>query len=392
MQGIIRCHSGSGDVANKTRTRLARWTARVGACGIIALTVALGGAPAASADSIRDEQWEHAFLQIAKAHQITKGEGVTVAVVDTGVDGHHPDLIGTVMPEGYDASDMAFGNGWQDEEGHGTGIASIIAGHGHGPSRGDGVLGIAPGVKILTCKAGDSDDGNVDYAADAIEKAVERGANVINVSLGYRAQGSEKLQQAVKSAIDNDVVVVAAVGNTSKLYSRVAAPANYSGVVAVSAIGRDGKISSDSVTGREVVLAAPGVDIMVADLKKGYAVGTGTSASAAIVSGVAALFRAKYPDLNAASVIQRLITTADDKGTKGRDPEYGYGIVNPLKALTADVKPIKHNPLMPEPFTPKPTSPSDSGGDYLTIGLASAAVLIMIVLSGWLAILAIRHR
>lgn len=374
-------------MASEMRPQIGAWAAWFAVCALIGVASVFAGVSPARADEIRDAQWELEFLDIAKVHQITRGGGVTVAVVDTGVDGDHPDLKGSVL-DGFDRTDLAGGNGWNDTHGHGTAMASLIAGHGHGPGHGDGILGIAPDAKILPCKIGDGEDARPDETAEAIRKAVELGADVINISLAYPAKGSEALRQAVAEALRRDVVVVAGAGNTSKGLLKVTAPANYPGVVAVAATEQDRGFSAASREGPEVVLAAPGEAITSADSTtgSGYARGTGTSNSTAIVSGVAALIRAKYPDLNAASVIQRLITTADDEGSQGRDNQYGYGIVNPLKALTTNVTPVKTNPLLPAATTAT-AKPEDSGTGvsvYAIVGLGAAAMATLLALGVWL--------
>ncbi|MBX6723884.1 MAG: S8 family serine peptidase, partial [Dactylosporangium sp.] len=247
---------------------------------------------------------------------------MTVAVVDSGVDGSHADLAGNVL-RGADLTSPSGGDGWVDSDGHGTAMASLIAGHGHGSAA--GALGIAPGAKILPIRrkaASDLDRGEV---AQGIRWAADHGAQVINVSLD--GGDTPALRQAVEYALRRDVVVVAGVGLPGGL-GKVAAPARIPGVVAVSGVDKSGNIVA-SASGPEVAIAAPAKDIAHASKNGGYSVGTGTSDATAIVSGVVALIRSKYPDLDAANVINRLITTADDKGPPGRDQQYGFGIVNP---------------------------------------------------------------
>jgi subtilisin family serine protease len=245
-------------------------------------------------------------------------------------------------------------------------MASLIAGHGHGT--GDGCLGIAPRARILPIRRGAAhtplDKGEV---AKGIRWAVDHGARVINLSLGNA--DSPPLRQAVDYALDRDVVVVAAVGLPGGL-GRIPAPARIPGVVAVSGVDRNGNIAA-SASGPEVAIAAPAKDIVHATKGGGYSIGTGTSDATAIVSGVVALIRSKYPDLDAANVINRLIQTADDKGPPGRDERYGFGIVNPVRALTADVPRVDRNPLLggADP-TMSPTAPTQSES---TVGSAPEA-------------------
>src|SRR6266540_3343758 len=291
------------------------------------------------ADQIRDKQWHLAFLKAGQIQQITRVKGVTVAVVDSGVDGTHPDLAGNVL-KGKDFIRSSDSNGWDDTDGHGTAMASMIAGHGHGPGGRDGVLGLAPEAKILPASMGGANAPTV--SDKAIRWAVDHGAKVINFSATM-----ERLDGAINYALAHDVVVVAGAGNTRDGDIGVGEPASLPGVIAVSGVGKDGEYTDASVTGPEVALAAPAVDMVGANprMKSKYGIGTGTSSATAIVSAAAALVRAKYPDLNAANVIERLITTADDNGPKGRDHKYGFGVVNPLKALTADIPKADRNPL-----------------------------------------------
>lgn len=301
----------------------------------------------AVADSTRDRQWYLEALDIEKAHRITQGEGVTVGVIDTGVRASHPDLKGSVLP-GIDLTGSAT-RGWADDDGHGTGMAGIIAAHG---SQGRGALGIAPRAKIFPARTKVGDLGNANNLPVAIRSAVDNGATVLSMSL---TSGTfEALKSAVDYAEMADVVIVAGAGNRPDDID-VGYPARYPGVVAVSATGKDGKIAPISISGKEIVLAAPGVEIYSTDGRGGYRTGTGTSDATAIVAGAAALVRSKYPKLSAAEVVHRLTATATDKGAPGRDPEYGYGSLNLVAALTADVPPL--DSTTPLPSAASPTTP-----------------------------------
>lgn len=145
-----------------------------------------------------------------------------------------------------------------------------------------------------------------------------------------------QVSAAVERAVKADVVVVAGAGNTPKS-KQVAFPAKLPGVVAVAGTDKDGNHAAISATGPEVVLAAPAVDIVSTGAFGKYVTGEGTSNSTAIVAGVVALVRSRFPELPAAEVVRRLTATATDRGKPGRDDEYGYGIVNPVAALTAEV-------------------------------------------------------
>jgi type VII secretion-associated serine protease mycosin len=288
----------------------------------------------AAADAVRDAQWHLSHLDIATAHQLSRGAGVIVAVIDSGVDGTHPDLLRNVLP-GVDLIDPGNDDAWTPE-GHGTSVAGVIAGHGHGPGGGDGVLGIAPAATLLPVRVStDGDDEPTSHLiAEAIEESVARGATVINISL---STGHTEIDaRAVAAARRNDVVVVAAAGNRPDA-DAVTFPAAHPGVVAVGATNDGGGLADFSVTGPELVLTAPGDDIVTTGLDHGYVRASGTSVAAPIVAGAAALVRARFPDLSADEVIHRLIHTADDAGAPGHDEEFGHGIVNVVAALVADV-------------------------------------------------------
>jgi type VII secretion-associated serine protease mycosin len=336
---------GRGAASRGRGSTLACGLAAVAACAAATLT-ALPSTPA-HADSIRDSQWHLGTLDIAKAQQISQGEGITVAVIDSGV-ADHPDLAGNVLA-GTDLVPHGTGDGRADSDGHGTAMAGLIAAHGHGPGGAQGALGIAPKAKILPIRDIAEDHGFGESAAPgeaddqatakAIRYAVAHGAKIINISqiaLGDFIEAG----QAVKEAQDHGVLVFAAAGNVSALDSKVIHPANFNWVVAVGGTDRDGTQSDDSVTGSEVELAAPGVDVVSTGLNGSSHQGTGTSDSTAIVSGVAALVWSTYPDLSAREVLYRLEATATDKDTPGRDPRFGFGIVDPVAALTADLPPL----------------------------------------------------
>ncbi|MGH3729326.1 MAG: S8 family serine peptidase, partial [Micromonosporaceae bacterium] len=327
-----------------------------------------------------------------------------VGVVDTGVDAKHPDLTGNVANGADFAPPAKEGDGKLDVDGHGTAMASLIAGHGHGQGRRDGVLGLAPEATILPVRHHVADLRGQGDTSAAIIWAVDHGADVIN--LAFNGIGVE---DALSYALSRDVVVVASVGNTTQGATKVGGAASHPGVIAVSGVGKDGRFSDVSVKGPEVTVAAPAVDIMAAGAgdRGRYAAGTGTSDSTALVSAAAALIRAKYPKLDAPNVIQRLIATADDKGPKGHDDKYGFGVIDPLKALTAKVPEVGSNPLLERaPVSPIPshsyTGPPlpgakgegepDSGGTGTTLIAVLIAVAVTVVAIGTTAAVLIRRR
>ena len=288
--------------------------------------------PVHAADEISDGQWYHEFLDTAQAHRISQGEAVTVAVLDTGVE-PHPDLAGSVLPG---ADFTGAGDGRVDKDGHGTAMASLIAAHGR-------VRGVAPAAKILPVRVAVIDQTRSGRYSEGIPWAVQQGAKVISISAG--GPGDDILQrQEIQKALAADVVVVAAAGNRPKDNS-VLFPASMPGVVAVGAVDKDGNQADFSVSGQQLAIVAPGVGNSTAALGGKYKVGSGTSDATAVVAGAVALIRAKFPQLKAPEVIRRLTATAIDKGSPGRDPDYGYGVLNLVGALTAELPAATNSPV-----------------------------------------------
>ncbi|TWP52920.1 type VII secretion-associated serine protease mycosin [Lentzea tibetensis] len=295
--------------------------------------------------TIEEQEWHLDALDVYSAHEISRGDGVVVAVIDSGVDASHPDLAGQVLPgTGFGTSTGS--DGTKDTDGHGTGMAAIIAGKGTA----GGVRGIAPRAKILPVASAEKEQFALDVVADSIHWATDHGARVINMSLGFTSSLTPSLVRAVNYAIEKDVVLVAATGNEG---GAVSAPANIGGVIAVAGTNQASEPWKQSNVGSDTVLAAPAEGIVTASptsvFATGYAEMDGTSAASAIVSGVAALVRGKYPAMSAPDVVNRLITTARDMGEPGRDKPTGFGMVDPVKALTADVPSVARNPLLPPP-------------------------------------------
>ncbi|WP_290860624.1 type VII secretion-associated serine protease mycosin [Hamadaea sp.] len=296
-----------------------------------------------AADAVRGEQWQLRQLRAQQAWRWSDGSGVTVAVIDSGVDGGHPDLVGQVLP-GIDFV-RAGGDGRTDAVGHGTTVAGLIAGRSDDSA---GVLGLAPGAKILPVRVLDAkneyDDARI--VANAVRWSVDHGAAVINLSLGGSVTSPE-LADALDYAFEKDVVVVACTGNQSPPNpDDVWYPAREPGVLAVTGLSHgDGRtLWAGALTGPATVLAAPGADLVGAR-PGGYWTVEGTSFAAPLVSATAALIRSKWPDMSAANVVNRLISTADDLGPAGRDATYGYGALDPVAALSANVPGVLANPL-----------------------------------------------
>lgn len=354
-----------------------RWLAAL-AVVTIASTVPVAAAEAESGPSapsssdrtgeeVRKREYWLDELGIRSAWKQATGKGVKVAVIDTGVDGNHQDLSGNVL-DGKDVSGGGSPDGWKSvgaEPEHGTLVASMIAGHGHAghggdtqtggePGQGLGMIGIAPEANVVPISVwlGTQNPGNVsveDQIPRAVEEAVDSGAKVVNLSVGSsKTDWPESWDKAFQYAQDHDVVVVASAGNRGSGVTQVGAPSTIPGVVSVGGVDRQGKTSWDSsAQGISLAVAAPSEDLIGALPNNKYGLWSGTSASAPMVSGVLALMRQKYPDESSAQIIRRLIDTAEDRGDKGRDPQYGYGMVDPMAALSRDedVSGTRKNPL-----------------------------------------------
>jgi type VII secretion-associated serine protease mycosin len=285
--------------------------------------------------------WAQQLLMPQRAWPFSNGSGVTVAVIDSGVDADHPQLRrrGKVLP-GRDFFLVGKLPGNYDCVSHGTGVAGIIAADGR---PGIGFQGVAPGVTILPVRISDREADNngntelIDPAilAKGIRYAVDAGARVINLSVAGN-QDQKAVRQAVAYAVRKDVVVVAAVGNRQGMNDGPlpSFPASYAGVIGVGAIDNTGARMSASQIGPYVDLVAPGAGVLTTTRVAGHAYEDGTSFAAPFVSATAALVRAAWPKLTAAQVAQRLIATATP-ARGGRDSlEYGAGIVDPYRAVT----------------------------------------------------------
>jgi type VII secretion-associated serine protease mycosin len=329
-----------------TRSLLQR---RLGAALAVALTVVLGGASVvgdaapAHADQVRDlEYWltDYGFTQ---AWATTKGAGVTVAVIDTGVSTSVPELAGAVVG-GTDVSGLGASNGQTpvgDGSEHGTLVASLMA--GRGSAEGTGVIGVAPEASILAVSVAFGSSGaklsNDDQIAAGIRWAVDHGADVINMSLTRNTlDWPPSWDDAFLYAFNHDVVVVAAAGNRGSGTTEVGAPATIPGVLTVGGVDRNKTASFDaSSQGITIAVAAPSEQLVGVVPNGGYVQWSGTSASAPIVSGLVALVRAAYPKLNAAEVMNRVIATANPNGHVVPSPVYGNGLIDAAAAVTASV-------------------------------------------------------
>ncbi|GGI48664.1 type VII secretion-associated serine protease mycosin [Agromyces flavus] len=319
---------------------------------MLATVLAVSGTAPARADTVRDlEYWLNDY-GFTTAWNTSRGEGVTVAIIDTGVNGEVAELAGVVIG-GTDVSGLGSDDGQTpvgEESEHGTMVASLLAGRGTG--EGNGVIGVAPDAELLTASVAfgqdtGSDKTNDEQIAEAVRWAVDNGADVINMSLTRNTRDwPESWDDAFTYAFENDVVVVAAAGNRGSGTSEVGAPATIPGVLAVAGVDREQNASFDaSAQGITLAVSAPSEDLVGVLPDGSYVQWSGTSAAAPLVSGLVALVRSAYPELDAANVINRVIRTADPKGEEVPSPLYGYGIIDPVAALTAEVELVEANPL-----------------------------------------------
>ncbi|WUH51240.1 type VII secretion-associated serine protease mycosin [Streptomyces sp. NBC_00443] len=299
---------------------------------------------AAHADSIRAQQWALDAMHTEEAWQTTKGKGITVAVLDTGVEADHPDLAGNVL-EGKDMVGFGAERGDRAWARHGTAMAGIVAGHGHGAGNGDGVMGIAPEAKILPVRViledGDparakarSSRGNA--LAEGIRWAADHGADVINLSLGDDSKSAHPEageDEAVQYALKKGSVVVASAGNGGEKGDHISYPAAYPGVIAATAVDKFGTRASFSTRRWYATVSAPGVNVVIADPDRKYYEGWGTSAAAAFVSGAVALVKSAHPGLTPAQIKKLLEDTARNAPADGRDDSRGYGFIDPAAAI-----------------------------------------------------------
>jgi type VII secretion-associated serine protease mycosin len=323
---------------------------------------------------------------------LATGAGVRVAVVDSGVDARHPQLRGAVAP----GRDLLHGNpdARQDCVGHGTGVASIIAAR---PAGGVPFRGLAPGVTIVPVRVtekeqidgGDTgDDAGPAEFAQAIAWAADPGggrADVINLSVVMTAD-DPRVRRAVADAVAAGVVVVAAAGNNgaAERGNPTPYPAAYPGVIGVGAVTSSGARAPFSQRGDYVDLVAAGSGVTMAAPGAGHTAGEGTSYAAPYVAATAALLRQRFPGLSPEQVRRRLVATADPAPGGGRSDEYGYGLLNPYRALTEtlgpEVTPSRAAPVVPgdDPAVVALRQRRDRAQDRaLLVGAAGAGVAVL---------------
>ncbi len=323
---------------------LRRALAVPGALAVTALALAAAppawGAP--RVQPLPGEWWFSAWDIQTRVWPLTMGAGVTVGLLDSGVQASLPDLRGAVVPGGDTTG--AGTDGMTDDagsdDGHGTAMAALIAGQGTG----GGPAGIAPAAKILPVRVGGlhdtSPEGTDATDAAGIRYAVGHGAQVINMSFGSVTSSpagcDPVLQNAVAYALQHNVVVVASAGNDNKIGNPAEEPASCAGVLAVGAVNPNLTLWPDSEQQPYVAVTAPGNQVGFLGMDGRYFPdGYGTSDAAALVSGAVALVRSRYPSMPWYRVVQRIINTGLPKGGTVPNDSFGYGIVRIPGALNA---------------------------------------------------------
>lgn len=357
------------------------------------LFTGVGPAEAAEPDLVRGAQWQITDMDLTAVHQRATGEGIVIAVIDSGVDGTHPDLTGQVLP----GADAASGT---DVDGRGTGLAGLIAGHGHipvavptgpgmspspspsavGPAspapspsfvpspRSAGVLGVAPGAKILPVAFAPEPgaSGDPDLLAAAVDRAVAGGAKIICVARGVAP--SARLEASVEAAVAAGVLVVAADADRAGL-PFTPWPASYPGVLNAIPADRAGQVPVAPLSGRTTGLTAPGVDLVTTGPGAGYRIDGGAGA-AAVLAGAAAVVWSAHPNSTAAQVAQRLRLSAQDLGATGPDSRYGTGLLNLSAALTVTLP--QDTPASPAPSPAAPSPSAAPSASPLPVALADS--------------------
>jgi subtilisin family serine protease len=388
------------------------WTRRVTAVvGALAVTF-VGVPPAHATPRPRNEEWWFSTWDVKKkVWPITTGRGITVAVLDGGINARLPDLARVVLPGTNLTGHKDDGRIDFDTKlnGHGTAMAALIAGQG------SAMVGVAPSAKILpvTVFRDESSASKEDIQADGIRYATKHGAKVISMStVGGSAGGSLHcdyyLQGAVDYAIKHDVVLVAGAGNDGDTSNPAEAPTSCPGVVGVGAVDYQARPWVKTERQPYVAIAAPGVDTGSIGKAGIFSNNSGTSTSTALAAGAVALIRAKFPKMSGREVVQRIIASALDTGPKGVDLQTGYGLLRPYHALTDKVPANAPNPVYARwdqaqkttstPAPPPSSSPSavaepdkKSGGSS-PVPLVVGGVLLLCVLGGAGGLIARRKR
>jgi hypothetical protein len=398
-------------------SRRARASAACCAALAIGAGAAVTGAGPASADEVRNAQmWVLDAINAPTAWQVTKGQGIVVAVIDSGVDPDVSDLTGSVVtgPDLTGVKTPSTNAGWGV---HGTWMASLIVGHGHAGG-GSGIIGVAPGAEVLSIRVvtDKADPGYGQYQresdsrvqqslASAIGYATAHGASVISMSLGYGSP-SAVVRSALQNALNRGVVVVASSGNSGDSVGARSGqapysfPADYPGVLGVAAVSQSGSAANFSSDNLSVQVGAPGVDVPAQGRDGQYWLVSGTSPACALTAGVAALIKARYPHLAPALVVQAITSSAQNQPVGGYDDKVGFGTVDAAAALTVAASLARPGAGPAAPATtyfgggsaevaPAPVRPRSAAGLALSclLGLAS----LTMVGTAWTRLIVLRR-
>ncbi|GAB2851440.1 S8 family serine peptidase [Microbacterium insulae] len=329
------------------------------AASVLALTL-VGATPAAAAtpeapdeDPVRSAEYWLEDYGIEKAWETTRGDGVRIAVIDTGIGRGPVEFEGAVVG-GTDVSGIGTPDGRTPvgavDSNHGSWVASLAAGRGTGPDT--GMIGVAPEAELLSVSVGFGASATRSFTeqiAEAIRWSVDNGADVINMSLTTNVPDWDRSwDDAFLYAMENDVVVVVAAGNRGSGTTRVGAPATIPGVLTVAGVDPLGKASVEASTqGITIGVSAPSENLVGVSADGRLVLWNGTSGAAPIVAGIVALVRSAHPELDAANVINRIVETARPASGASAvpDPLYGYGLVDAAAAVSASVPTVAANPM-----------------------------------------------
>jgi hypothetical protein len=392
------------------------------AAGAAVVSICFSAMPA-SAASVRQSEWWLSNLDVTTALLASQGSGVTVAVLSDGVDASQPDLVGVVTQAAAPAGAPQATGQFLGEQG--TGIASLIAGHGHGAAGASGIIGVAPAAKILsvpvTLPADDPQLADPTVAAlipgaiaAGIRYAVSHGAEVIDLPIdpgqpgatgaggdSAAAGGSQAEQAAVQYAIAHDVVLVAPAGDDETTTDAPNFPAAYPGVIAVGAFNDKFVKAPFSSHDSYVTVTAAGQGVTAAANNGGYQVMNSTAAASAVVSGIVALIRSRYPGLGVTAVRKALITSTVFRPPNGLLDGSGYGTVDAARAMAAAA--VLATPrsrlagtnaarVVAPSAIPAAVTASSLTPHLLRAGAISGAVLVLLLLLiGWYALVSRRR-
>jgi len=295
------------------------------------------------------EQYVASKLRLGEVHKIATGKDVLIAVIDSEIDRKHPEFANAIVEE-FDAVGQP-----EKPHSHGTGMAGAIVSQSR-------LMGIAPGARALavhafSMSAQQSPQATTRHIIAGLEWALNKGARIINMS--FAGPYDPMLALAIKKASEKGVILIAAVGNAGPK-SPPLYPAADPHVIGVTATDEGDNLYKGANVGVQVAIAAPGVDVMVPAPAEAYQLTTGTSVAAAHVSGVAALLIERHPNVDAATVLEVLTASATKLGTDKRDDRFGWGLIDPLAALSeldarlADTKVAGATPAPPPTQTAAP--------------------------------------